>query len=166
MKKLIGNLLIVLVSFAFLLVACQNGGGTQDNNKTAAIDTVSALKNRVMAVHDTAMAKMGTMVKLKKQINIIADSISQASGDTNLVKMAKQYTKRLDFADSSMMRWMREYEDPSTKDMNEADALKYLQVEYIKVEKVAANIDQAIGTSREFIMKVQERYKSSKKTAK
>ncbi|GGK86836.1 hypothetical protein ACD591_18340 [Rufibacter glacialis] len=101
---------------------------------------VELLQQEVMALHDSAMANMGTLYSNRKQLTYLRDSVqvqdtlarqSLTTGITHLVK-----------ADEEMMQWMRAYRAPEGKPAPEA--LQYLQQEKEKIAQVQESITQSL----------------------
>jgi hypothetical protein len=131
MKK---KLLIALMSLVvFLFTSC----------KTEV--TKRADFKEVMKVHDEAMARMGEIHELKKQVRSWADTASNSI----VISETNEIVRKLDMADEGMMSWMAEFKIP---DGGPEDELKsYFAEEQKKVDKVSADIEQAINNALKFL---------------
>ncbi|ALJ01471.1 hypothetical protein [Rufibacter tibetensis] len=127
------NPLLPLLSLVLLGAACSPSPQKK----------VEVLQQEVLALHDSAMAKMGALYSNRKQLTYLRDSVvvqdtqakqSLATGISNLVQ-----------ADEQMMQWMRAYRSPEGKSPEEA--LPYLQQEKDKIEKVRVSISQSLQTA-------------------
>lgn len=135
MKKL-----ILLLALPFAIVAGCQSGPTEAGQKTE-------LENHVMAVHDSAMADMGTIIKLRRNLQSLADTLATRQTDSTTIKLLQQNISGLELADESMMNWMRNYKAPDT--LQHEQAMTYLQQELQKIEKVKTTMDSTIKAARD-----------------
>jgi hypothetical protein len=98
--------------------------------------------DKVIAVHDEVMPKLGKISDLKGEIeNRMKSSIDSATSNKYLSLM-----QDLDAADESMWVWMRSFKsDIETLPLD--SALNYLQAEQEKVDKVAEKINTSIAAA-------------------
>ena len=130
------NLCLVLIGLVLLLVS---------SCKTEVTDRED-FKN-VMKVHDEAMARMGEIHEIKKQVQ----SWSQSSTDSSMLIEARNIISLLDSADEGMMSWMADFRTPESG--SETDLMAYFESEQIKVNKVGKDINESILRAQEFINK-------------
>ncbi|MEJ8804001.1 hypothetical protein [Pontibacter sp. H249] len=132
--------LILSISFALaILCSCSQGQSPKEQKE--------ALEERVLAVHDTAMAKMGDIYKLRKGLRTLRDTLEVQQADSSTLNSLQIQIQLLNRADEAMMVWMRQYKAPA-KDMPNEQALNYLQQELVKIEKVQTLMDSTINAAR------------------
>ena len=105
---------------------------------------VEKLKDEVMAIHDEVMPEMGSLMKLKNQLNeklVYFDSADKKFSEIN------KAIHDLEVADEEMMDWMRNYKDPQL-DMEETEALNYLNSQKDSIIKVRKQIYEAKTTAK------------------
>ncbi len=115
-----------LAVLVFVLGGCQ--GREVDDNRL--------LAEEVMAIHDSAMAKMTTMHELRLHLQATDDNSVSAADRAAAVAQLQE-------AHRAMMQWMRDYRPPQT-DSAFAGARPYLLAEKEKIFLVGAMIDDAI----------------------
>ncbi|NNF32925.1 MAG: hypothetical protein HKN68_02390 [Saprospiraceae bacterium] len=131
MKK---NLILGLMSLVvFLFTSC----------KTEV--TKRADFKEVMQVHDEAMARMGEIHDMKKQV----ESWAETASDSTFITVSYDIIKKLEMADEGMMSWMAEFKIPDGGPENEMKS--YFAAEQIKVDKVSEDIDRAINNALKFL---------------
>ncbi|RNI31919.1 hypothetical protein EFA69_05255 [Rufibacter immobilis] len=124
------NLRLALFGFALLGSACSPSPQQK----------VDTLQQEVLALHDSAMAKMGALYAGRKDLAYLKDSVlvqdtlAQRSLTTGIDHLAR--------ADEGMMQWMRAYRNPD--DQAPEEALRYLEEEKVKIEKVRQEIAQSL----------------------
>ncbi|WP_125077835.1 hypothetical protein [Rufibacter latericius] len=101
---------------------------------------VEVLQQEVLALHDSAMAKMGVLYSRRKELTYLKDSV--VVQDSSAQKSLRGGISDLVRADERMMQWMRAYRSPEGKAPQEA--LDYLQQEKIKIEEVRQAIAQSL----------------------
>lgn len=132
---------ILTISFALAILCGCNQGQSPAEQK-------DALEKKVLVVHDTAMAKMGDIYKLRKNLRTLRDTLeAQPQPDSSTLKKLQQHIQLLNRADEAMMGWMRQYKAP-TEDMSNEQAMEYLQQELVKIEKVQTLMDSTIQAAR------------------
>jgi hypothetical protein len=104
---------------------------------------VEVLQQEVLALHDSAMAKMGTLYTGRKQLTYLKDSV--VTKDTAAQQQLAQQINALVQADEHMMQWMRAYRNPDGKQPEEA--LLYLQTQKAKIEQVRQEIELTLKAS-------------------
>ncbi|WP_048919795.1 putative periplasmic lipoprotein [Rufibacter radiotolerans] len=104
---------------------------------------VEVLQQEVLALHDSAMAKMGALYTGRKELTFLKDSV--ITKDTSAQQQLARQINALVQADEHMMQWMRAYRIPEGKKPEEA--LTYLQAEKTKIEQVRQEIEKTLRTS-------------------
>jgi Mg2+ and Co2+ transporter CorA len=104
---------------------------------------VEVLQQEVLALHDSAMAKMGILYTGRKQLTYLKDSV--VTKDTAAQQQLAQQINALVQADEHMMQWMRAYRNPDGKQPEEA--LLYLQTQKAKIEQVRQEIEITLKVS-------------------
>ena len=132
---------IIAICFALaILCGCNQGQSPKEQKE--------ALEQRVLAVHDTAMAKMGDIYKLRKNLRTLRDTLeAQPQPDSTLLQNLQQHIQLLNRADEAMMGWMRQYKAPA-EDIPNEQAMNYLQQELVKIENVQTLMDSTIQAAR------------------
>lgn len=133
------RLLLTLLLLPFLLLACESEPAPEEEQP--------ALQDRVMAVHDEAMAKMDAIYQTKKALQE-----QQAALDSTKVELHEEIQARvadLAAADEAMMSWMRNYKAPA--DPSTPEAQEYLQEEMVKIEAVREQMLTAIEASNQLL---------------
>ncbi|MEO1049069.1 MAG: hypothetical protein AAFX87_00470 [Bacteroidota bacterium] len=108
----------------------------------------STLRNEVLVVHDTAMARMDQIHDLKQQLITALDGLGDALkpvGDERR-KAIREIIDELEGADNGMMSWMHDF-TPKLREldaMSHEEAMNFLKEEMKKIEKVSVDIDKAI----------------------
>lgn len=142
-----------LVSLVIFASSC-NGKKSAENEK------LTNLKAEVIHEHDISMAKMGTLMKLKKELNLKKESMT----DVELTASIDQTISELDQANDGMMEWMRSFtknfpagtlmdgdmdhgDQDKAEDSEKLDGQGFynsLEAELVKIKKVDEEMDQAI----------------------
>ncbi|WP_205499893.1 hypothetical protein [Rufibacter psychrotolerans] len=102
------------------------------------------LQQEVLALHDSAMAQMGTLYSSRKELAYLRDSAGVGQDSAARQSLSRGITG-LEQSDEAMMQWMRAYRNPEDKQPQEARA--YLQQEKVKIEKVRDAIAQSLRTA-------------------
>ena len=143
MKK---YLLLLYLPLA-LLFACNT-----DATETA--DEKATLETQVLAIHDTAMEKMGDIIKLRRQLRSLHDTLQTQQADSTDLLVLQQEINSLNKADEEMMQWMRQYEAPDS--LQHAEAMTYLQQELVKIERVQTLMDSTIQAAHTTAQKYEQ----------
>ena len=140
MKSAIPLFLIVLLMFA----SC----GEQKKSPK------DALYDKVMAVHDEIMPKMGAIMKYKKQLNDKIDTLIEEGADANADKIAEltQAIADLDNSHEEMMNWMREFDNDFEGMVNE-EVMEYLNNQKKKIENVGKVANSALSNAEKILAK-------------
>ncbi len=104
---------------------------------------VEVLQTEVLALHDSAMAKMGDLYSRRKELAYLKDSV--VVQDTLARRSLTNGISDLVRADERMMQWMHGYKSPEGKVPDEA--LSYLQQEKVKIEEVRRAIAQSLRSA-------------------
>ena len=124
---------------AILLVSC-------GEKKKEAKDE---LYDKVMAVHDEIMPKMGDIMKLKKQLQEKIDELSSGTEiDSTKIDELEQAIAELDNSHEEMMGWMRQFDNDFEGMVNE-EIMKYLDGQMEKIEKVGQVTNAALKNAEE-----------------
>lgn len=105
-----------------------------------------ALKSEVNEVHDEAMGKMGTLVRLQKQLTQVADSLQNdsTSDHSQQVSEIRNTITGLKAADVQMMDWMHRYSEALSDSMPHEEEMEFLTREKQNMEDVRKNMNAAI----------------------
>lgn len=145
MKKLVLPLVCLLTG---LIVSCN------DSTQQEAIDKA---EKEVFALHDEVMPKIDDIMKLRKQISqriTALDSAVTSTDQTNKEKeQAIRLNRQLSEADSLMMTWMSGYNGDTLKQLEPADAIRYLEQEKQKITDVKQKINGSIEQATKYLGK-------------
>ena len=137
--------------FFAILILIVAGGGCNDAAEDAAANRTNgysdqprskedSLFKEVMHDHDEGMARMGKLTVAIRQLRAKADSLVKAKRNP---EVEKKVLEELEYAESAMNTWMREFNMDSLKDQAER-RMDYLEKEKQKVSKVRENILESI----------------------
>lgn len=155
---------------AVILIAIACG----KTNTASESGDLSGIKNEVIAVHDTAMAKMDEIIMLKKDLEILqADTLDST---TNIA--VERAIIDLETAHYNMMAWMHEFSanfpagtlignghenahgshgmahEGMKEEQIDAETMnKALEAELPKIQKVSDDIDAAIASAKRLLGK-------------
>ncbi|GAB3831197.1 hypothetical protein GCM10028895_48260 [Pontibacter rugosus] len=129
----------ILLSFPLVcLFSCSAGN--------AEVEEKAVLESRVMSVHDSAMARIGEIYKIRRQLRALRDTMEIQQADTAVLGALQQEINSLNQADEVMMQWMRQYKAPDT--LQAKAAKEYLQNELVKIERVQTVMDSSIQAAQ------------------
>ncbi len=134
---------VSIILFTLLLVfAC----GDKKKN------TQEELHDKVMALHDEIMPKMGDIMKFKKQLNNKIDALIEEGSDANAEKITelRNVVEDLENSHEGMMNWMREFDNDFEGMVNE-EVIKYLNEQVEKIEKVGESTNNALKKAEEVL---------------
>ncbi|MBB6611746.1 hypothetical protein H7F15_11910 [Pontibacter sp. Tf4] len=131
---------LLLLSLSVALLTGCNTGPTEAEQK-------AQLEQHVMAVHDSAMADMGQIFKLRKNLRTLRDTLATQQTDTTVLLQLQENITSLSKADEAMMDWMRNYKAPDS--LQHQQAMDYLNQELQKIEKVKTTMDSSINAARQ-----------------
>ncbi len=118
------------------------------------------LYDKVMAVHDEIMPKMGDMSKYKKQLNEKIERLVAEGEEANADKVneLKDAVKGLENSHEEMMNWMREF-DKDFEGMVEKEIMDYLINQFKKIETVGKATNSAIDNATILIEEMKNNQK-------
>ena len=109
------------------------------------------LYDKVMAVHDEIMPKMGDIMKYKKQLQEKVDALSAAEEiDSAKISELEQAIADLDHSHEEMMGWMRQFDNDFEGMVNE-DIMKYLNTQMDKIKKVGEVTNAALKNAEDML---------------
>ena len=113
----------------------------------------------MMAIHDSIMPAMGTVMNLKSRLSAelkSADSLLAIKA-TDAVKKRKAEAltlhEELEEADKDMMDWMHHYHVDSLAQMDEKNASAYIAEQKKKIEIVRDKMKKSIADAQQFFEK-------------
>lgn len=135
------NAIVILLAF-FALAACKDEGKKK----------IDDLQDKVMAVHDEVMPKMGDLMKYKKQLKAKIDTLTSQGLEENEAKIAQMEEAIMDLDNSheQMMGWMREY-NPDFEGMVKEEVMEYLDDQMGKIENVGTMTNSAIKEAQKLL---------------
>ncbi len=132
------GLVIILSALTFCL-GCNRSKSPEELKTT--------LEENVLAVHDSAMSRMNSVYHLRKNLRALRDSLeAQPQPDSTILKDLHRHIQLLNRADEAMMNWMRQYKAPN--DMDNKQAMSYLQQELVKIKEVQITMDSTIQAAK------------------
>ena len=131
--------LILLTLPLLTLLGCTEGNSPEELQQ-------QELEATVMAKHDSAMAQMGDIFKLRRNLQALRDTLSAHGPDSAALQALEQQVAGLEAADEAMMVWMRNYEAPDS--LQHGQAMDSLQQELQKIERVQIVMDSTISAAR------------------
>ncbi|GAA4455471.1 hypothetical protein GCM10023189_23320 [Nibrella saemangeumensis] len=133
------------------LTACSNNDG----------ERVQETEKEVLAIHDEVMPRLDSVMVLRKQITQRIDSLDKAGGSTQAASATLRtddeksqlmlLSQRLREADSLMMDWMSRYNGDTLKQLDQAQAVQYLEQEKEKITNVKDKINSSIADARRYL---------------
>ena len=138
--RLISALAIVAIS----VTACTN---PKEKEK-------KELEEKVMAVHDEVMPKMGSIQSLQETLKQMIETAAQDTVmvDSAFIAAAKAQHTELEEAHNAMMDWMAGYTPPSNEQSVD-DAVSYLREQEQSVSAMAEKMKSAIANAEKFVEK-------------
>ncbi|HFA47584.1 MAG TPA: hypothetical protein ENJ95_01045 [Bacteroidetes bacterium] len=140
MKKL-----LTTVSMFFLLAffAC--------NSDNADHLSENELRDKIMAVHDEVMPKMGEIHNLGKKLKQLSKTqLADEDGASKTIVSAIEYLEK---ADDGMMDWMGDFKQPSKLRGNKSheEIMAYLNGQLKQVNQVKKDINGSIEKAKELL---------------
>jgi hypothetical protein len=143
--------------------SCNTGSETKDGGETSHHTTSTTMADprvsELMAIHDSIMPAMGTIMNLKKSVSadlLMTDSLI-AIKPTDAVKnqktIAQDIQARLDEADRAMMDWMHQYKGDTLKKLDSAQAEAYIAEQKQKIVIVKELMLKSIEDAKLYISK-------------
>lgn len=132
-------------------MGCDNANPPTVNNAITPATGSDSLYKAVMEGHDVAMARMGELVRYKKQLQQQADSLKSLKDfDTTLVTTLETAAKDLDDAEELMNKWMQEFE-PDDAGTTEQQMVAFYSKEKEKVDTVKVRIFRGLDNAKELL---------------
>jgi len=140
MRTIIPVLLIV----AFIFASCI------EKKKTAK----DQLYDKVMAVHDEIMPKLGDLMNYKRQLNEKIDSLRKEENDSNAGKISEleKAVTDLDNSHEEMMGWMHQF-DTDFEGKVKQEIMDYLNDQMAKIEYVGVTTNNALKNAGQILAK-------------
>jgi hypothetical protein len=133
-----------------LFYSCQNADNAPAKAGKSPLDSMMEI---VMHGHDEGMSKMGRVEKAAQELSHKIDSLQQAKKvDQTLLATWKSAKTNLDLADSSMNKWMDEF-DMDMPNMDSSTKVQYLQSNIKWVSSVADSLGTALKNAEEILKK-------------
>jgi hypothetical protein len=107
---------------------------------------VGDLEDEVMAVHDSAMNDMSSVMRLRKAVD---QKLTSATGTDK--EKGTDIRNRLQQADDQMMDWMHGYNGDTLGKLDQAKALDYLKAEQQKVLRVQDLMKKSITDAKVYV---------------
>ena len=106
------------------------------------------LQDEVLGIHDEVMPRMDELMRLKEQLIIKVDSLTNLEEDNNQVAELQVKIEQLRKSDSAMMTWMRQFK--AVRDsVSHEERINYLTKEKERIEMVRAMMQEAIKDAKE-----------------
>lgn len=118
----------------FLIISCES----KDKE-------IEKLKSETIAIHDEVMPKMDNIMKLKKSLRSMTDSVSTEKNQT-----IQELIISLEESDKAMMNWMRNY-DPQMKDMSDDEKIEYLKNQKSSIQEVSELMKSSISEAERYV---------------
>ena len=140
-----------LLIFLAMVAACGSSESTEASSETdvAANTPEAELTEKVMGIHDEAMARMGEIYQLSKGLEAQLDSLLKTKDDGRVQELRTALSD-LNEADQGMREWMRAY-DPSAADPSAEGAMQYLESEFTKIKQVQKAMDKSIAQAQQML---------------
>lgn len=157
----------LILAIGVFLVGCTSSTKESSNEEVVSHDSHShehdehedPRTKELMAIHDSIMPAMETIMELKKKIalNITqTDSLLAAKSTTALTSRkaaATKVQKQLELADEEMMNWMHQYDADTLDKMDATTATGYISIQKSKIETVRELMSKSIEEAKLFIEK-------------
>ncbi len=141
--------LLLAAAMGLFFASCSDNSSERTDGYSHSKETLSqedSLFQAVMNGHDAAMAKMGKLSGLRKQVAEKADSLSRLKvAGQGQVQSLRGLAERMQSAENNMNTWMETFSIDSAKDDKEK-RISYLQAEINTVNKIKEDI---LGTVAE-----------------
>ncbi|RMG26654.1 MAG: hypothetical protein D6730_08635 [Bacteroidetes bacterium] len=106
----------------------------------------------VMHIHDEAMAQMGEIQLLKKQLSDYSAKVldGEVEAGQEVFKTIGQLQSKLEQADDMMMDWMHNF-DTKWNEKAEQEGIAYLKQEEKRIREVKKAMDESIAAAQQFL---------------
>lgn len=128
------KIFIVLIVSAVMLNACKTEPGSEELHK------------EVMKYHDEAMPNMGVLYKAVKKTEEKINSLDSLASEDEKKELETQL-ETFKSARASMQQWMRGFGSRYNKDLPDAEQVKILKEELIKVKEMSKELKDAVELS-------------------
>jgi hypothetical protein len=135
--------------------------GDENDHHTTANTAADPRVSELMAIHDSIMPAMGTIMNLKQSVSadiLITDSLIAVRSTDALKKqkaLALDIQIRLDEADRAMMDWMHQYKGDTLKKLDSAQATAYISDQKQKIVAVRDLMQKSIADAKLYVSKKQ-----------
>jgi hypothetical protein len=140
------NMSLQVVLLLFVLEGCEKKHSEEEVQQPEETAAVSALKQKVIAIHDEAMPLIGEIYQRKKSLT--EKSTSDKSLSEEKKRELQNAVQQLDSADKGMRVWMRQFSEVKTTGLPEAEILENLKKELDKISALKAEMTKAIDNSK------------------
>jgi hypothetical protein len=148
---------------ALIVWSCNTESQKKDGDETSHHATSTTVADprvsELMAIHDSIMPAMGTIMNLKKKVSanlFITDSLIAVQSTEALKKQrtdAQDLQTRLDEADRAMMGWMHQYKGDTLKKLDSAQAEAYIADQKQKIVTVRELMENIIAEATLYVQK-------------
>lgn len=160
---------LIILTVAVLLNACNNPSsdkkeehadhGVHAHKEAGHADHQDPRTKELMAIHDSIMPRMGTVMDLKQQLKLhvkTLDSLYLIKSDPVLKSQkarALALANQLESADQSMMGWMHQYKADTLQKLGEKQAADYIAAQKVKIVSVRDQTLAGIAGAEDFLRK-------------
>lgn len=159
-KLMMNKLTGALLGLALLLGSCRST--TDEHNHTpvehktqaTTADAVSDLEKTVLAVHDSAMADMSTLIQLQKAVKQKLNATASQLPAAEVTRQQAQglaVTSALAKADEAMMGWMHGYNGDTLGKLDQEQAMRYLKDQQQKVNVMRALMVESMRSAKAYL---------------
>ncbi|GAB3571403.1 hypothetical protein GCM10027578_29580 [Spirosoma luteolum] len=142
------NRFLILIALLTTGMACSTNSQQQtETTESATADTpVNKLEEAVMATHDSTMALMSELMRVKKQVKTKGEGLTGAEA-----ARASELQDSLNVADEAMMTWMNQYNGDTLRKLSEPRAIEYLTDQKKTIDQVRDRMKKSIASASEFV---------------
>lgn len=137
---------LVVVLIVVTMASCGRGENGDATNVTITKEEQrNELYQQVIVIHDEVMPKMEDIINLQDKIRIQLDSLIEIDSTSERIIILQEMNLKLESADKSMMNWMREFDvDMNSDEVNQDEAIEYLENEMRRIEEVKEVVNTSI----------------------
>ncbi len=135
---------LFLVFLAFYTASCDS----TPTDAELAQKEINTLKKEIMASHDSTMAQMNTMAKLRNQLKEAKADTTAAPEDT--LSYHESY-RLLMAASNGMMDWMAQFENPDNQTISDSAKIDYLNRQKELMYALEKDTEQAISKAKQLL---------------
>lgn len=156
MNKITG----ILIGFVLLLGSCRSTTDKHDHTaveqpaRTTKNGAVSELEKIVLAAHDSAMADMSELMRLKKAVKLQMSNVATQAPSAEVTRQKEQglvVTNALTEADEAMMNWMHGYNGDTLGKLDQQHAMLYLKDQQQKVNAMRTLMVESIHNANAYL---------------